>query len=62
MTLAELENAVLTHDVPEHALRAGDSGTVRNTAEANAQRIVDFLSGVGFVRSLDSAAPEATVS
>ena len=36
--------------------------TVRDSAEANAQRIVDFLSGVGFVRSLDAAAPETTVS
>ncbi len=36
--------------------------TVSNTAEENSQRIIDFLSGVGFVRSLDSPAPQATVS
>ena len=36
--------------------------TVRNTAEANALSIIEYLSGVGFVRSLDSPVPQATVA
>ena len=36
--------------------------TVGNTAEENAQRIIEYLSGVGFVRSFDSLAPETMIS
>ena len=37
-----------------------EEDTVRITAEANAQRIIDHLSEVGFVRSL--GVPQATVA
>jgi len=36
--------------------------TVRNTAEANALSIIEYLSGVGFVRPLDSPVAQATVA
>jgi len=36
--------------------------TVRNTAEANALSIIEYLSGVGFVRPLDSPKAQATVA
>lgn len=35
--------------------------TVSNTAEENAQRIIEYLSGVGFVRSFDSLATETMI-
>ena len=45
--IGEHDSVVLTGDIPEHALRAGDVGTVVNVYEAGRAFEVEFVAGDG---------------
>jgi hypothetical protein len=51
MTYRELETVVLTRDLPEHGLRAGDLGTVVHVHAANALE-VEFVRASGQTHAL----------
>jgi hypothetical protein len=45
--IGELDTVVLTHDVPEHGLKAGDVGAVVYASEAGDGFEVEFVSADG---------------
>ena len=51
MTFEKLECVVLTHDVPEHMLRAGDLGTVVEVYPEGGVE-VEFVRGSGSTQAL----------
>jgi hypothetical protein len=54
MTIREHESVVLTRDLPEHKLRAGDVGAVVHVYGAGQAYEVEFLSGSGQTLALET--------
>jgi hypothetical protein len=57
MTVREHEVVVLTRDVPEHKLRAGDVGAVVHVYDNQSAYEVEFVTGSGQTLAVASLSP-----
>ncbi|KPK81976.1 MAG: hypothetical protein AMS25_04080 [Gemmatimonas sp. SM23_52] len=56
--IAEHDSVVLTRDIPEHALRAGDVGVVVNVYKGGRAFEVEFVAGDGRTLAILTLRPE----
>ncbi len=54
MTIAELDVVVLTRDLPEHGLRAGDVGAVVHAYSGGKAYEVEFVTGSGTTLAVET--------
>ncbi len=57
MTIHEHETVVLTRDVPEHGLRAGDVGAVVHVYDNGKAYEVEFVTGAGQTLAVETFEP-----
>ncbi len=57
MSIAEHDAVVLTHDLPEHSLRAGDVGAVVHVYAEGKAYEVEFVTGAGQTLAVETLAP-----
>jgi hypothetical protein len=57
MNLAEHAVVVLTRDLPQHGLRAGDVGAVVHVYSVDAAYEVEFVTGAGQTVAVETLAP-----
>ena len=59
MTFTEHDMVVLTRDVPEHRLRAGDVGTVVHVYDGKKAYEVEFVTGTGQTLAVETLQVES---
>jgi hypothetical protein len=57
MTIAEHDVIVLTRDLPEHSLRAGDVGAVVHVYAGGKAYEVEFITGAGQTLAVETLEP-----
>jgi hypothetical protein len=58
MTIAELDVVVLTRDLPQHGLCAGDVGAVVHTYSDGKAFEVEFVTGAGTTLAVETLEPD----